>query len=99
MSASFPEALTQMLETSAVEMARRPRYRRPANSERNRRRAKIEQRQNDLQHGLEAGAVVRELQTRARLRSHRASSARRRWPASRDHPKIRRPKARARRLK
>ena len=53
-----------MLETSAVEVARRPRYRRPANSERDRRRAKIEQRQDDLQHGLEAGAVVRQLQLR-----------------------------------
>ena len=50
-------------------MGRCPRHRRPANSERDRRRAKIEQRQNHLQHGLEARAVVRQLRLGATSQS------------------------------
>src|SRR5262249_2978193 len=58
---AFAEALTQMLESSALEMRRRARHRSAANSERDGRRPKIEQRQHDLEHGLEAGSIVGQL--------------------------------------
>jgi hypothetical protein len=58
---AFAEALTQMLEASAVEMGGRVRHCRTANTKRNRGRSKIEQRQHDLQHSLKACPVVGEL--------------------------------------
>ena len=94
---AFAEALTQMLESSAVEMGRRARHRCAANTERDGRRPKIEQRQHDLQHGLKARAVVGQLELGRNFAISRVigAEALARKPRPSQAP---RPKARVRRL-
>src|SRR5258705_9546599 len=74
---TLSEGLAEMLEASAVEMSRGPRHRGPAKTQRDRRCSEVEQRKHHLQHRLEAGAVVGQLETRldlAILEDHRRGS-------------------------
>src|SRR6266700_6903536 len=74
---ALAEGLAQMLETSALEMSCSPRHRRPAKTKRDRRCSEVEQWEHDLQHRLEAGAVVGQLETGcdlAILEDHRRGS-------------------------
>ena len=58
---AFPEAMPEMLEPHGPKMRRGGGDRRPAQSQRDTRIAQVEERQNDVEHRPEAGAVVGEL--------------------------------------
>jgi len=60
---AFSEGLAQMFEASAIEMCCCPRHRGPAKTQCDRRCSEVKQWKHDLQHRLEAAAVVGELET------------------------------------